>query len=174
MASYIPDDLKAVLAELETETDRAVAIVGASLIEHYLENAIQFQLRPIDTDTAKGKEERDRLYGVNGIFAGISAKIVGAYAMQMIGPTTRRDLEIINKIRNRFAHDMNPVTFDTDSIRARCNEIDLSQGIEAERDTPRARFLMAIQIFSVAFWLLQVSNEEPDAKDAEPVRRLAS
>jgi hypothetical protein len=173
MASYVPANLEAVLAELETETDRAVAIVGASLIEHYLENALQFRLRPIDNDSAKGKEERDRLYGVNGIFSGISAKIVGAYAMQMIGPTTRRDLEIINKVRNQFAHDMNPVTFDTDSIRARCNEIVCSQGI-AEPDTPRARFLLALRTFSVAFWLLEVSEEEPDAKDTEPVRMLAS
>jgi hypothetical protein len=40
MASYVPANLEAVLAELETEADRAVAILGASLVEHFLENAI--------------------------------------------------------------------------------------------------------------------------------------
>jgi DNA-binding MltR family transcriptional regulator len=144
MARYVPADLAAVLAQLEGENDRAVALLGATLIEHYLEKAIKAKLRPIDENTSEGRDDLDRLYGPNGAFAGLSLKIVGAYALRIIGPERRRDLELINKIRNQFAHDMNPISFETGSIKDRCREIGLTKNITSE-DTPRNRYLLSVR-----------------------------
>jgi hypothetical protein len=166
MARYVPADLAAVIAQLEGENDRAVALVGATLIEHYLEKAIKAKLRPIDENTSEGKDDLDRLYGPNGSFAGLSLKIVGAFALHIIGPERRRDLEFINKIRNQFAHDMNPISFETSSIKDRCNEIALARTIEGP-DTPRNRYLLSIQVILGLLILLDVDASLPqETRDA--------
>jgi hypothetical protein len=80
MVSYEPKDIEAILDELERENDRAVAIVGTALLEHVVEEAIKAVLRPLDPD--KDREDLDRIFGGNGIFSGMSAKILAAYALK--------------------------------------------------------------------------------------------
>jgi DNA-binding MltR family transcriptional regulator len=161
MARYEPKDIMNILDELKRENDRAVAIVGSSLVEYGLEQAIKAALRPFDPE--KEKPDLDRLFGINGIFSGMSAKVLGAYALQIIGPRTRRDLELINKIRNEFAHDMNPLKFYDQNIASRCKEIKLTETSNpAKANDHRGIFLLAIHIYSSALILRLVKDEIPD------------
>lgn len=50
--------MEAILKSLGTETDRAVALVGASLVEYALEEAIKCRLRPLDKKEEKADLDR--------------------------------------------------------------------------------------------------------------------
>ncbi len=49
MTKRVPRDVELILSNLRDESDRAFAIVGVALIEHFLERAIQVKLRPISS-----------------------------------------------------------------------------------------------------------------------------
>lgn len=156
---FVPKDIERILEELETETDRSVAIVGASLIDESLQSAIASMLRFVEDD----KDTLDRLYGPQGIFASVDAKILAAYALEIIGTNSRRDLVLINKIRNQFAHDMNPLSFDDDHIRDRCKLLSVPQNSLAQGE-PRREYLVSVQYYSAALNLFSIKGlmEEDD------------
>jgi hypothetical protein len=178
MVRYAPKDMDAVLASIHNDNDRSVALVGASMLEYSLQEVIKSRLRQFDPQD--GNADLERLFGINGIFSGLSSKIVGGYAMQLFGPLVRRDLELINKIRNEFAHDMNPVHFSDDHIKSRCREIQISNAdssIPKQNDDPRGMYILAISLLSGmlglrAYELHPGIKDEPDA--AEAVSKLFS
>src|SRR5271156_5953175 len=103
---FEPKDYDAVFAELDGENDRAAIAVGGSILEHALEQAILSRLRePQDND------ESAKLFSDVGIFGTFYEKIWAAYFLKIIGPVTRRDIDLVRHIRNVAAHDMNPVSF---------------------------------------------------------------
>jgi DNA-binding MltR family transcriptional regulator len=108
-----PEDL-AVLVEINRgASDRALAIVAASLIEIHLTKLIKQAL----IDNAKVEQMLFRSSGPLGAFA---TKIRLAYMMGMISPEFFKDLEIMREIRNRFAHDTHVGSFDIPEIYRRC------------------------------------------------------
>ena len=107
----IPDSITRhwkIIEELETQTDRGVAIIGAE----YLNERLGTALRKTFTE---GIEER--------FFSSFYAKIEIAFAMGFYGEKTLKDLHCIRKIRNKFAHTVEPVNFETPEISKICNEL---------------------------------------------------
>jgi DNA-binding MltR family transcriptional regulator len=164
MAFFVPKDIEAILDELKDENDRAVALVGASLVEHTLQEAIRSVLRPFDDkDNA---ELKDRIFGNRGIFSGLSAKILGAFVLSIIGKQAQRDLELINKIRNTFAHDMNPLDFSNAGIKSRCSELQIRKNSLAVGN-PRREYLLAVQMYSAALNLWSIRGLLPEGERLE-------
>lgn len=164
MTFFVPKDIEAILDDLKNEGDRSVALVGASLVEHALQEAIRSVLRPIDE-----KEEPDlleRMFGQRGLFPGLSGKILGAFMLKIIGRQTRRDLELINKIRNTFAHDMNPLDFADDRIKNQCRELRMPRGSLAEGD-PRREYHVTVQCYSATLNLWSIRELLEDAERLE-------
>jgi hypothetical protein len=90
-------------------SDRYAAIVGSSLLEHGLKEAISVYLRD-DGDAATSKKELFDNHDRSPL-ATFSERIVAAYALGIIDKTTRDNLDIIRDIRNSFAHSIMPVEF---------------------------------------------------------------
>lgn len=110
--------LDSIIEEMLGGSDRASALVGAAVVEHYLQAALTARF------AVKNRKFLDEsLYSHSGPFGTFSAKIAGAYAMGLIGPVMFRDLNLVRRIRNDFAHEPNPVSFDESSISSRCSEI---------------------------------------------------
>lgn len=107
MSRYIPKNVEAAFAELDGQSDRAVILVAGSLLDHALAEAIMSRLRKPQTDA-----EWKPLFDDGGPASTFSQKITLAYFLRIIGPVTRRDIDLIRKIRNAAAHDMNPVSFE--------------------------------------------------------------
>lgn len=59
----------------------------------------------------------------SGYFRVLRPKIRIAHAMGIIGPVTRKDLTILNEIRNVFAHAPHPVTLKEDRLFKRVLEL---------------------------------------------------
>jgi hypothetical protein len=169
MTFFVPKDIEAILEELKDENDRAVALVGASLIEHALQEAIRSVLRPF-SDNA---DLNERVFGNRGLFPGLSSKITGAFVLKIIGKQTQRDLELINKIRNTFAHDMNPLDFSYPEIKSRCSELHIPKNSLASGD-PRKEYHVAVQIYSATLTLWSIRELVPEAEQLEILNWLSA
>jgi DNA-binding MltR family transcriptional regulator len=165
MLRYIPKDYDAVFAELEDASDRAVILVAASLLDHALAETIMTRLR--EPPTNEGWEE---LFKDGGPLHTFSQKIMIAYFLKIVGPLARRDLDLIRKIRNAAAHDMNPVSFDgSDQIANRTRELQMGNDNTRKLDL-RTQFLVATK-FYVANLMLRAGDSS--AEIAEAFKSLA-
>jgi DNA-binding MltR family transcriptional regulator len=170
MVLYIPKDIELILDELKNEPDRAAALIGASMLEHALQEAIRSVLRSFHAE--KDKDTLERLFGGHGIFSGLSAKILSAFALRIIGPVAQRDLDLINKIRNEFAHDMNPLYFNTPRVQDRCKELKITEDTLV-RDNSRGCYLLAVQFYSAALNLWAIRELLDDADRLEMLGTLS-
>jgi hypothetical protein len=171
MAFFVPKDIEAILDEMKNESDRAVALVGASLVEHGLQEAIRSVLRPLNDD--RDAELLNRTFGPRGLFAGLSGKILGAFMLKIIGRRTQRDLELINRIRSTFAHDMNPIDFADVRIKNQCSEFQLPKGSLVEGDS-RTEYYLSVQYYSASLTLWSIRELLPENERLELFDSLAA
>lgn len=97
---------EAAAAELADATDRAVALIGAATLEEMLRRLIR-------TKCIEGCDE-DALFTNQGPCSTFSSKITLAFALGLISPDERRDLDLLRKIRNTCAHSLEAISLDSD------------------------------------------------------------
>jgi DNA-binding MltR family transcriptional regulator len=137
------------LDEVRDESDRAAAILGGAVLDEILSQFIRSFL--IDSPDAV------QLLSDSGPLGTFRARIDLAFALGLISKRIQRDLHLIRKIRNDFAHRPHGWTFGRPEIADRCNEIDLMKQLKAEgtkllaKDTPRARYIGAVGIYIMTF-----------------------
>src|ERR1700685_3395800 len=76
-------DLGKLQEEAHGASDRAFAVIMGSIVESSLTTFLTSRLRP-----NLNRVQRKRLFDYQGPLGTFSAKIIVAYAMQLIGPTT--------------------------------------------------------------------------------------
>jgi DNA-binding MltR family transcriptional regulator len=105
-------DLKRLNKDLYRSDSRVAAILLGSLVERSIERLLRTIMRD--------RSSTGRLFDHQGPFGTFSAKIHGAYALKLIGPKTRHDLDLIREIRNAFAHSRRPLRFSDKAIKDAC------------------------------------------------------
>ena len=91
------DRLRSFLEATSNETDRGRTLVAASLIDEMLEEILKSYL----SDTKQTK----KLFEMpNAPLSSLSAKALLCRSLQLITEPEYRDIELVRKIRNRFAH----------------------------------------------------------------------
>lgn len=128
----IPHDVLLLRELLGRESDRGAALMAAA----YLESELSILLGAFLVDDTRAQKA---LLSESGPLAAFSARIELAYLLGLVSPVGRRDLHLIRKIRNDFAHSPTNVSFDTEAIRSRCGE--LEHDVFDEQLSPRRRFL---------------------------------
>jgi hypothetical protein len=87
-------------AEFAKETDRAAVIVAASMLDELLRSILVAKLVPVSSST-------DELFdGANAPLGTFSARIEMAYRVGLISVKFSRDLHLVRRIRNDFAHNI--------------------------------------------------------------------
>lgn len=144
--------LMALIEEMEGQTDRGVAIVGAAWVEEGLLVAIESFLH-------SEPQPWKRLFDVSGPMSSLSAKIDLARLLGMISKVIWSDLHIIRDIRNEFAHHIAHKTqhtklgFYSSHIHDKCLAL---QCVAHEKITePRVAFVRACAILSADFEMLR-------------------
>lgn len=153
--SYANYNLDYFHGEFKKETDRACVILSAAMLEQSLETLLRAYLVPISTAD-------DSLFGgPNSPLASFSAKIDVSYRIGLISVKMCRDLHLIRKIRNVFAHNVTGCSFESSSVCSRVCELTRSSGIiernltwYAHVKTPRDEFEMSVS------WMLWDLTEE--------------
>jgi DNA-binding MltR family transcriptional regulator len=87
----------ALIEEIEEQTDRGVAIVGAAWVEEAMTAAIESLLH-------SDNKAWSRLFSGNGPLSTFSAKTDLCSLLGLVSATIKSDLHIIREIRNEFAH----------------------------------------------------------------------
>jgi hypothetical protein len=96
--------------------DRGAAILAGALLEDRLTIAIKARL------ISDPKVMRALFTGM-GPLATFSAKIKLAYLMSIIPKPISKCADTVRKIRNEFAHNLSPLTFETPQIKALCGDL---------------------------------------------------
>ena len=133
--------------DLQGETDRGTAIVGAAVLEELLGHLIE---RSLIDDEAASRELLANPYAPLGTFA---SRIAAAYCLGLIGDMERGDLKLIKNIRNRFAHGLPGLCFDDKAISERCLKLQVPQmvpklGLEECSRSPRKYFIDAVSMLA--------------------------
>lgn len=97
---------------IQAHTHAGVAIVGAAIIEEQILRALLTKMRLLNGKMYK------RLFDGYGPLSSFSGKIDMAYALQIITKETYDDLTTIRRLRNKFAHSMSLINFNSVEIRA--------------------------------------------------------
>jgi hypothetical protein len=111
------DDFAAIAKDVESASDRSAAIVVASVVDRFLEQAILEQLVRNDKDTVKS------LVATGGALSEFFGKIHLGYAMGLYNSQKRTELDAIRHIRNAFAHSAKDITFATRQIDKECRTV---------------------------------------------------
>ena len=101
---------------LDSETDRGCALMAAAFLDSEVERLLSFFV--LDK-----KAVVKEMFGQSGPVGTFSSRIHLAYLLGLISPAIHRDLHLIRKIRNGFAHVYQKMTFDDPTIASRCREL---------------------------------------------------
>jgi hypothetical protein len=104
-------------AEFNKESDRARVILAAAMLEEMLEAMLRSYFVPI------ASADDSLFMGANAPLASFSAKIDIAHRIVVISTRLCRDLHLVRKIRNDFAHNVAGCSFESSGVRSRVIEL---------------------------------------------------
>jgi len=104
--------------QLKEKNDRSLAIASASMVEERLRWLIETKF--ID---GLSQTKKDRIFTGLGPLSSFTAKIEVAYALGLLKPEMREQLQIISKIRNKFAHNFRRIRFTDQEIASLCETL---------------------------------------------------
>lgn len=108
-----------IIREIGEQSDRGAIIIAGSFLETRLLQAIQMRLDPDATPDQLGKMFK----GTNPL-ATFSAKIDLGALLQIYPTEFKELLHKIRDLRNDAAHETKPISFQTQSIAAKCRNLD--------------------------------------------------
>ena len=134
--------LRDYLAASSEETDRGHTLVVASLLEEMLEEILKGFL-------LEGSATENLFKSPYAPFSTLSAKAAASRALGLISDEEARDIDLIRKIRNDFAHNL-MCSFEDSRVRNRASELQvgmgcldkLEDGHESKVTDPKQRFAM--------------------------------
>jgi hypothetical protein len=102
-------------SDLEGESDRAAAVLGAAYLDELLKELLRHAC--VNSDIAAG-------------FRNLASRIDAAFSMGLIPELVRHDLHIVREIRNKFAHESRYRTFAQASAKEALMKLELVKAID--------------------------------------------
>lgn len=154
--------------QFQKESDRAAVILSSSLIDEALTRLLSTFLVPCS-------HARDGLFeDINSPMNNFSSKIDMSYRLGLISSKFTRDLHLIRKIRNSFAHDVFGCDFENGSVKGRVLELKKSlvfaneslkmKNLTEQYKGTRGEFLMCA--FYIMWYLNNITQEKDHLKEA--------
>jgi hypothetical protein len=101
---------------LSDETDRGCALMAAA----YLDSELQKLLSKYCVNNPNVQKD---IFGRSRSLSTFSSRIDMSYLLGLLGPNAHRDLHLIRKVRNEFAHVASPIDFNDPGLAQRCDEL---------------------------------------------------
>ncbi len=135
------------MEEFQGESDRACAVLGAAFLDEHLRALLEAFL--VD-DPNRVQDLFEQAASPLGSF---SSRISMSYALGFLAPSEVRDLDLIRKIRNEFAHELHGVSFASPNVTSRCAEFTQCEIIGQRYGPigPRDRFILSVVL--LAHWI---------------------
>jgi hypothetical protein len=177
------EHLEALEKELyASASDRATAVMFGSFVEVALERLLSSKMRQLNS------KDRKRVFEYEGALGTFASKTVVAYALQLLGPVTRSDLDLVRFLRNEFAHSRMPFNFQTLEVAEVCKHLkypelagsfiphgylnrvsDESLKTAVDRNSPKTRFIIACHNLSYRMIYATHGAQAGDTVFEEPV-----
>jgi hypothetical protein len=148
--------------EFGKETDRAAVILSVAMLDQVLETILRSHLCATDSSN-------DELFeGPTAPLSTFSARINMCHRLGLISARLCRDLHIIRRIRNEFAHNITGCTFETPGVRNRIVELVRSSGVcenlglirRSAPDGPKGEFQLTVSMFLTYLWMQAKKSEQ--------------
>ena len=131
--------------EFARESDRAAVILVASIFDNSLTELLRNYL------VANPTSDDEIFDGANAPLSTFNAKINMSFRLGLVSSNLSRDLHLIRRIRNEFAHDIHHCSFEDSRIRSRVMELykstnqDLKDNFRDEYpEGPRGDFILVL------------------------------
>ncbi len=154
---------RAIIEEIEAQTDRGAAIIGAALVDDVLARAILGKFIPLSSSKKKA------LFGGSGPLGTYEAKIDLAYALGLLTDVMAADLKLIGTIRNKFAHRPTAIEFSGKDIADLCSNLKTSQ-IDKDEDwvrDPRNQYIAACTTLVAVLSMIEMDRVDEETKALE-------
>lgn len=153
------------LNEFDKESDRASALLVGAVLDEILKSFLKTALVPLPNSAD------DFLDGPSAVINTLGSRIDLVYRMGFISDRLCRDLHLIRKIRDDFAHNIDSTTYETPSIKDRidllhtfCSEgVTKNLGSKLFPDSTRGKFLLSA---SWRLWHLNSLSDDQKMQDA--------
>ena len=156
------NDLQGLLEEIQNEGDRAVAILGAGLLDMWL-------ARLLTAYFVDDPKQVALLLDVDQPLGSFGARIRLAYCVGLLDTRIHALLSTIRGIRNDFAHQLHGLTFNSPAIAEQCAELkqvlDFPDGFE---NPSRTVFVAATFSARLGLWGYITSMEEKQRRRKVP------
>ena len=152
--------------ELDKDSDRAVVIVATAMVDDALKEILKRKLLP-----AKDKEYCI-VSSPSSPLGSFSSRINACFQLGSISSNMHRDLHILRKLRNEFAHKPFDLNFNSASVKSRVIELDkiskyLDRNKEA-RDNINKEGVRGDFIFSVGWRLYSLTCDNDKIESVKP------
>lgn len=101
------------LAYFQNESDRGAALIGAAMVESRLE-------RIFENTLINNSSKENVIYGSNALLGTFSSKIQMAHVLGFLSEKEYKEVNLIRKIRNEFAHKLEDLHFSNSPICDLC------------------------------------------------------
>lgn len=142
------DDWIEMAKEMDAGSDRAAAVLGGAFLDEQLKQLLESLL-------VEDKKLSEALFSPGGALGSFSSRTKMAYALGLLSPEIYKDIDTIRKIRNDFAHLLHGISFNSDSIKTRCQNLAIPKlAIPAYKKNPdpRSAYTMAV-IFIIQYFM---------------------
>lgn len=113
---FVPLEIIQLRRSLGLESDRGCALTAGAYLDTELEKLLRgFFIKQIST--------ANKLFNQASSLSSFSAKIDLCFCLGLISQKGHRDLHLIRKVRNEFAHVPTEITFENQKIADRCKEL---------------------------------------------------
>jgi DNA-binding MltR family transcriptional regulator len=160
-------------AKFRNQADRGTALLASAWVDDTLATLVKSELLP-------DKEIVEDTFRPDGALGTFASRIKIAYLMGLIDKSTKSDLDLIRRIRNEFAHVREDIRFTSQTVKARCRELQVARAYERAAGPIRSyreKFLISCYFLSDIF--IQQSNEKKRRREMMPgslhsyIRRVA-
>jgi hypothetical protein len=147
-----------------SESDRGAALVGSALVESTLRAAIRAHMVPGDV----AESLASNIFGETGALGAFGVQIEFGFLLGLYSDGVRRDLKIIQKIRNRFAHQVRMKSFDVPEIKDRCANLKVAEKhvFEASDIYGKGKPIAEVMAERGVLFLTQIADGKPELKTA--------
>ena len=139
-------DWKGFFNEIQNESERGAVIIAGAFLDAQLRNLLS---KSMINDT----KYVDKLLGTDndprGYLSSFNSRILAAYCLELISKSMYDDLNLINRIRNPFAHKLHGFSFDDPKIVKWCKSLNITKmqtdvSISQFPQTHRSMFILSV------------------------------
>jgi DNA-binding MltR family transcriptional regulator len=160
------NEIAEAIAQIPRNSDRAVAIIAAAILERHITAAIKRRWRTAPNTSSS-------MLATEGPLGNFGPKVDLVYLMGLISAEAHADLKAIKKIRNKFAHYLDVDDFESQAIKSLSQNLTHFEnfvlkddersgpnpprklfyvvGTDAYIQTAKGRYITAVQVYSMIF-----------------------